>query len=114
MTRRKDSYGYLTKKNDVDIAETSGVVFGQQLSHRSQEPALSPSRQGDEGATKICDDAWEEMSLVAQFLFRKFPDADFYDLFNWMRMEMYGGLEYSEGLLTRVDREVATELGPWT
>ena len=114
MTRRKDSYGYLTEKNGVDIRQSKGLVFGQESSSRSQEPALSLSRQGDERGTKICDDAWEEMCLVAQFLFRKFPDSDFYDLFNWIRMELYGGQEYSDGLLARVDREITTELGPWT
>jgi hypothetical protein len=41
-------------------------------------------------------------------------DADIYDVFNWLREMQPGSGPYSDSFISKIDREIERELGPWT
>jgi hypothetical protein len=93
------------------------VVFGHQGVATAVANVLSPDKAARDktkrGRTTIHSDAWYEWVLVAQYLFRADPEAEIADVFEWFRTRDLGGTPITAGLLARVNREVATELGPW-
>jgi hypothetical protein len=72
-----------------------------------------PDKAEARGRTKIHQDAWYEWIIVANYLFRKDAEAEIADVFEWLRIHDLGGTPITSGLLARVNREIATELGPW-
>lgn len=118
MTRRKNLGLYTNEKNPLDIASNNDLVYSREPSHPSKRSALSGNATS-EGNITINEDTWETIVLpVAQYLVRNpggnYPDPDYYDLFDWIRINIYGGQEYGKGILAKVDAEIEKELGPWT
>lgn len=107
VTRRSKSWQQPNKKNLVDNGDDNsidlirGEVHDKAAAHNS------------EGGITINPDVWDEMCTVGRFLCLVQDDPDFYDFFDWMRINMFGGQPYGDGLLARVDAEIAKELGPW-
>lgn len=93
-------------RNRVDISVKEGLRYWQRDERDGQGAGES------EGRT-ICEDAWSEFILVAQYLFRQNREAEIADVFEFLRVKDMGGLEYSASLMKRVTREVVTECGPF-
>lgn len=108
VTRRSKSWDHNKEKNQVDNPLDMSVDYTQ----GSSGPDKALSRDSLEGIT-INEDVWEEMITVGKLLCLREEDPDVYDLFNWMRINLYGGQHYGDGLLARVDSEITKELGPW-
>lgn len=101
------------EKNPLDKQTCKGVRYPKrEVETRQGIPALSKPN-GSEG-TYINDDVWEEIATIAQYVCHIYPDPDYYDLFNWMRTQLYGGQEYSANFLTAIDEQIEKELGPWS
>lgn len=105
MTRRSKSWRPNEEKNSVDIPSTKGVAYQQ---------GVDGVRDKAQEGIKIDDDVWSEMITIAKFLCLVQDDPDCYDLFDWMRINIYGGQPYGDSLLARVDSEITKELGPWS
>lgn len=107
VTRRSKSWVGIQEKNQVDNRGSKGVRYPSGSSVPDKANA-----EGQEGI-KINDGVWDEMITVGKFLCLVQEDPTVYDLFDWMRINIYGGQPYGDGLLARVDSEIAKELGPW-
>lgn len=105
MTRRSKSWRPNDEKNPVDIGDAKGVGYRQ---------GFDGSGDKAQEGIKIDADVWSEMVTVGKFLCLTNDDPDLYDLFDWMRINIFSGQPYSEGLLARVDSEITKELGPWS
>lgn len=113
MTRRTIRVNKSTEKNPLDKAGSIGVRYPKREAvMRQGNIALSKANESE--GTYINDDAWEEIATIAQYLCRIYPDPDYYDLFNWMRTQLYGGQEYSTNFISTIDAQVEKELGPWS
>jgi hypothetical protein len=72
-----------------------------------KDKAIGDKAERERGV-KICDDFWHQF-LGLSLAFVKFkPEADIYDIFNFMR-EQNGGTSYSESFLDTIDAEVEAE-----
>lgn len=109
MTRRSKSWTHPNKKNLVDNGGGNRIDLEQ-----GREGDKASAVHNSEGGIKINPDVWDEMVTVGRFLCLVQEDPDLYDLFDWMRINVFSGQPYGDGLLTRVDSEIAKELGPWS
>lgn len=107
MTRRSKSWNHNQEKNLVDNQTTKPVSYPQ----GSDKP--DKAHQTESEGIKINEDVWVEMITVGKLLCLIQDDPDIYDLFDWMRINIYSGQPYGDGLLARVDAEILKELGPW-
>lgn len=113
-TRRTNKKNVTTTYNRVDNGSLRSIASGLQPVRTGQDArdkTLGTSIGG--GGTKIHPDAWYEIVLVAQYLYREDEEAEIADVFEWLRLKTMDGTPISPGLLKRVNREIATELGPW-
>ncbi len=133
MTRREDSFTKTSQKNRVDTDLSKGLVSGLSPEASRSGNVLSGGDKASREGTKIFEDTWAEMIIVAKHLYAHNPckhrepcptcfvlegrngeEAEIADIFEWMRIHMFGGEKYSESVLKRANREVETECGPWT
>jgi hypothetical protein len=113
VTRRTIQDNKSTEKNPLDNASTKAVEYPVGVSvTRQGSPALSDNNRTE--GIHINDDVWEEFTAVGTYLCRIYPDPDLYDLFNWIRTELYKGQAYSTNFISSIDREIEKELGPWS
>jgi hypothetical protein len=113
-TRRTNKKNVANIQDRVDTGVSTPVVSGSTDLGREVRPALSQLDKAEGGGrTIIHENAWYEFILIAQYLYKVNPDAEVADVFEFLRMKDMGGTPITAGLLKRVNREIATELGPW-
>jgi len=110
MTRRSKSWMQKNIKIAVDNPVAKGVDLSRGSSGADKALADNSSMEG----IKIDADVWGEFITVGKLLCLRMEDPDLYDLFDWMRINIFSGQPYGDGLLARVDAEILKELGPWT
>jgi hypothetical protein len=101
----------------VDRESSHVIVSGQKRKrHRTEvgqgrkKPNVSQGRDKAKGGSVISEAGWHDWILFAQHVYRENPDADICDVFDWVRIKVLGGYEYTEAVLKRADREVATDI----
>jgi hypothetical protein len=61
-----------------------------------------------EDGIQIDDEVWNEFVLYAKVVYQLNPDADLYDVFNFIR-EQQGNLPFSGNFLKIIDREIVQD-----
>ena len=59
---------------------------------------------------KICAEFWDEFMHWAIPMRKVKPDADIYDVFEWIRSNQQGAMPYSENFLATIDLQIEKEI----
>jgi hypothetical protein len=114
VTRQSNYQPVLQHKNPVDIGLSNTIGSGHEPESLRQGNGDKAVDEGaNERGTTIHPDAWEEWISVASFVYHRNPEADLFDVFEWIRLNINGGTPNSQGLINRVTNEIEKELGPW-
>jgi len=57
----------------------------------------------------MCDEFWEDFSLMAKVCLLRNAEADLFDVFETIRTKFLGGWGYTESYLAKIDAEIEKE-----